>query len=252
MQTPEPPFFDRRTRLTPERVRADEMHTLHLGCFQEYVTITLWQVIEHDCYAVGTTNKEVSEALTAQWIHKELDSWCHLQKQRFPDKPVYEFQHFDLHTLGPRSNPHLSAKTAETGTLLMFTVDLVAKFKDKLPQGGRLLSAGQSLLTYLEITRNHGLRLPTAARQELVDCAVRYLTLREACGIPWKPKCHMFLHLVFESGVFGNPRFTATWVDEGLNRRLAKVCGAAAACVWAQRVLATFALEKGQAKRKRD
>ena len=248
------PLFEAHTHLTADKLAADEMHTLHLGCFQDYVAVALWRIIEQDCFAVGANNQEVSASLSVQRIHKDLGSWCRQQKHMYPDKPVYEIQHLDLKTLGPRAQPSLSAKAAETGTLLGFTVDLVTKFRNHLPEGGRLLSAGQALLKYLEITRKHGQHLPAAARQELVDCAVRYLALREPAGLPWRPKCHMFLHLVFESRVFGNPRVTGNWVDEGLNRRLAKVCAASASAVWARRVLATFAhLPKhALAKRKRD
>eukprot|EP00974_Lingulodinium_polyedra_P000255 23486-Lingulodinium_polyedra.AAC.1 len=132
------------------------MHTLHLGCFQDYVATVLWKVIDQDCFHVGAGNMEVQAVLSAQRMQKDLDAWCHQQKQQCPEKPVYVFQNFDLHTLGPRASPSLQAKAAETGTLLEFTVDLVRRFKHMLPEGGRVLSAGEALLRYLDITRNHG------------------------------------------------------------------------------------------------
>ena len=44
---------------------------------------------------------------------------------------------------------------------------------------------------------------------------------------------------------FGNPLYTGTWLDEGLNAKLASVSRGAHALVWERRVLAVCAHEKG-------
>ena len=93
----------------------------------------------------------------------------------------------------------------------------------------------------MEITRGCGPILGATARQGLVDAVVRFLTVRQSAGIPYKPKMHQMVHLAYQSGFVGNPRCIATWVDEGLNMELAAVCRSAHTAVWSRRVLATFA-----------
>eukprot|EP00974_Lingulodinium_polyedra_P041822 4015936-Lingulodinium_polyedra.AAC.1 len=51
---------------------------------------------------------------------------------------------------------------------------------------------------------------------------------------------HLCLHLVVDIGRFGNPLCTGTWLDEGLNMKLASVSRSAYSHVWSRRVLATF------------
>ena len=147
--------------------------------------------------------------------------------------------------IGTRNHKALAAKGAQSGTLLLFAVDQAAKFVEKLRLGRPLLEAGLALRRYLTVTRSHGLQLPAAARQQLVDCCVRFLSVREAADLPWKPKCHQFVHTVTEAGFFGNPLWTANWVDEGLNMQLAAVAKSANATVWSRRVLSTFRHDLG-------
>ena len=108
-----------------------------------------------------------------------------------------------------------------------------------------LLACGEAWCQYLLVTRSAGPRLVPSERQQFLDAALRFLSVREAAGLPWTPKMHLMLHLVHQSNIFGNPLHMATWVDEGLNRQLAEVCHTAHASIWEKRVLATFNHELG-------
>ena len=150
-------------------------------------------------------------------------------------------------TIGTKRHKALAAKAAQSGTLLLFAVEMAAAFAEKLRCGRPLLQTGLALKQYLAVTRSHGLKLPPAARQSLLDCCVRFLSVREAADLPFRPKMHQFVHLVADVGFFGNPLLTANWVDEGLNMQLAAVAKAAHAAVWSRRVLATFRHSLGPA-----
>jgi hypothetical protein len=167
------------------------------------------------------------------------------EKVRSPDTPLYVLGDFSLTSIGTRTNQVLRAKAAESGTLLSFAVCLANRFENQVEGGHALLIAGRALERYMTITRSSGFHLSIADRQGLVDAAIRFLCVREAAGIHYKPKMHLMLHLVVSAGRFGNPRCLGTWVDEGLNMRLAAVCRSSYASVWSRRVLATFAHPAG-------
>ena len=155
---------------------------------------------------------------------------------------MYELTDFGKESIGSRAAPVLRAKAAESGTLLYYAVHLANRLKTALPTGGPLLAAGACLVKYLDITRAHGDVLPPQAIQQLMDAAARFLVLRQSAGIPYKPKMHMMVHLVYQATTFGNPRcLGGTWEDEGLNMQLAVAARTAHAAVWSKRILATFA-----------
>ena len=166
--------------------------------------------------------------------------WYQDEKRARPDKPVYEIPEFCAATLGEAGGSAVRAKGAESGTLMAFSVSLARKFRDRLPQRGPLLACGETLLQYMQITREDGWKLPLPACQQLVDCCSRVMTLREAANIAWRPKFHMFAHLVHGARRFGNPRLLGARIDEGLNRDLAAVCKSAHCLVWSRRVMSTF------------
>lgn len=250
------PIFEPNTLLTPSALCIDEMHTMHLGVFQVYTLGVLWRVIEADAFHLGSgLGDEAGHARTALRLRRELFDWYADQKRRFPEKPVYELADFNLKVLGSKAKPHLTAKAAESGSLLEFSVDICRRFQHALPQGAALLKAGEALVSYLRITRSAGERMNVRERQGLFDAVVTFLTLRETAGLPWKPKMHLMVHLAHQAGRFGNPLAVATWHDESLNRSLASVCRTAHAAVWHKRVLATFRHSAGpdtrEAKKRR-
>ena len=240
------PLLNGRTGITCQSLVADEMHTLFLGVFQDYIAATLWQAIVEDVYNVGQgVPQEVATQLSVQRMRKYLHMWYKLQRKMCPDRPIYELQHFEVSTLGTATHRTLKAKAAESGTLLRFALAVAEQHTNCLTRGRSLVKAGEALVQYMDITRKAGWRLAPSARQGLVDSALRFCSLREACDIPFKPKQHLWLHLVVGAGHFGNPRLTATWVDEGLNMQLAAVCRSSASRVWNRRVLATFSHPAG-------
>ena len=51
------------------------------------------------------------------------------------------------------------------------------------------------------------------------------------------PKCHQFDHLLRQTPQNGNPMMYANYLDDTLNRLLAKIAGRAYSSVWETRVL---------------
>ena len=99
-----------------------------------------------------------------------------------------------------------------------------------------LRKSDKALKEFLDITRSHGLRLPTADHGRLVALCLCFLHAREPAGIPWKPKVLLAVHLVLSAGRFGYPRLLGNWIDESDNRELSLVASAAAP-IWHKRIL---------------
>jgi hypothetical protein len=150
-----------------------------------------------------------------------------------------------LSMLGSRERPTISAKAGESGTLVAFAYELATKHRAVLSDGSALVGAGAALMQYMQVSRSNPLRLSVEARQSIADALIRFVTLREAAGIVFKPKAHLVTHMIADLGRFGNPCNTGTWVDEGLNARLAAVCKSSNRAVWSQRVMAVFRHDSG-------
>jgi len=235
------PLFGARTGLGPQDLSIDEMHTMHLGVFQTFAATVFWQMLENDVYDLG---QGLSEDATIEHgvtrLRFDLEQWYQKQSREHPERPLYILQDFGRHLLSSKDKGSLGAKGAESGTLLFFAADMADLHKANLPGGLALARAGQALVQYMKITRRSPLRVAPADHQALVDTAIRFMTLREKAGIPYKPKMHLYIHLVYNSGRLGDPLHLGTWIDEGLNRQLAAVCRSAHKAVWHRRVLATF------------
>jgi len=239
------------TKLSPMEILVDEMHCVHLGVFQKYILQVLWKCITCNVWDVGDGLPEgVVLAATAQRIRSDLWAWYRAQRVARPGKPIYELSDFSVGTLGAKFAGPLHAKAAESGTLLLFALDVAIRFEAQLPGGSALVEAGRALEQYLVITRQHGPSLPPSAVQALVDAVLRFLVMREPAGIGYIPKMHEMVHLVYQSRRAGNPRHWATWEDEGLNMTLAAVARTAHPTVWSRRVLATFAHPAGPTARR--
>ena len=239
------PLFSEQTLLSPDTLCVDEMHTMHLGVFAHFVAHALWRVVVADVWQLRQDRSaEAGNVANFGVIKERLWKWYKASKvlERDGGTPVYELTHFDMLSIGGSAAPALSGpKAAETGSLLRFTTGLLRELDCSLLQNGpALLECGECLTKYLDVTRAAGPRLRSHEVQKLFDASLRFLALREAAGIPWIPKMHLMVHLIFQTPRFGNPLHCATWADESNNLQFARVCAAANPIVFERRVLATF------------
>lgn len=244
------PLFSRRSGISATAICVDELHTLHLGIFQDFVLAALWQIIEQDVFGErGGLSEDAYTAKVALVLRSRLFGWYRMEKKKNPAKPLYELADFGLATIGSKDKPALAAKAAESGTLVAWARSLVAQYRHQLPRGPALAHCGDALVEYMEATRAASLRMSARQRQATADALCKFLHFREEAGIAWKPKAHLASHMIADCVRFGNPVWTGTWLDEGLNKDLAAVCKTAHTLVWSRRVLASFAHVAGPSAR---
>ena len=154
--------------------------------------------------------------------------------------------------LGTFANPCLAVKAAECSTLLRFCRDAMFRHADKLgTQGKYLLEVGNALAGVQDLMVSSPTALDDMTLQRLVDFARRACSLREAAGVAFLPKWHLFLHICQRARFAGNPAWYNTFVDEGHNGRLAKLAAKCHRTTWFHRVLAAFRFVESRAVRRR-
>ena len=207
------PLFSRESMLSPELLCVDEMHTLHLGIFQDYILGVFWACIRADVWMLLKESEELSDQYyqeAALVLKADLFSWYKREKREHPDRPLYEMADFGLSFIGSLQRPHLHAKAAESGSLLRFASHLAHRHMAVLPHGRALVEAGLGLIAYLDATRQAPWRLDATARRDLTAGLVTSLRRREDAGVAWKPKAHLCTHMPKDAS------FLATLAKQGL------------------------------------
>ena len=137
---------------------------MHLGVFQIFVHTVLWDLIICDLWrasqGMGVQKSDANGGLRLEY---ELSQWYKKEKAA-GTRPIHEMPDFSIKTLGSRCSRELKAKAAESSTLLFFAIDMIEKHKARMSNPTRCLKLVKlSGREYMDITRSHGLRLPTAA-----------------------------------------------------------------------------------------
>ena len=177
----------------------DELHTMHLGVFKNFVGFVFNAAIKNDVFEVRSPSLAAPTQVSVERLKTDLLAWYRRNRVANTDRPQYPLQNFTVGMLGTRAAPSsLGTKAAETGTLVYHATDLVRRFTDRLPQGVELLSAGQALERYLQITRS---------AQELVcQPTTRYhkeaLCLVGRMCTPVDPKHHLMLCVTLPTRMF--------------------------------------------------
>lgn len=99
-------------------------------------------------------NLEDTRRLRFERLDGELKATCGRRKQA--KIPVSVLNESLWGVIGHCDNPQLSCKAAVSGEILRFSVEMVEKHVNSLPDGEPLLEAGRALREYLRITRAGG------------------------------------------------------------------------------------------------
>lgn len=232
------PLFDEGLGFTPSRAFAvDWLHTLSLGVFQFWCSVALHELFEVDAWQTLASTQEVRNALSTARLSSELTSWTIGQD---PARGLTRVRPLERDEFGTKLHPKFPLKGAETNTMLEFLVCVVFPRAAGVIAWGRvLLQAGQSLLTLLQLMRQHPLHFPTQAVQRFHDAAAFY---ESAMGhwLSSKPKDHMLMHLANRCQRMGGPSLYANWTDESFNRLLRDIAAKAHILTFDRRVLEEF------------
>ena len=161
--------------------------------------------------------------------------------------------------VGDREKPFMKIYVSESNAFLHFTGMLLQRYGVAL--GEARLAAAQrcqaSLAELHHLFRKHPLRMPLRDADALCKASNSVIRLFRDLHIHQVPKLHMLLHFAFMSYHSGSPSLWGCWFDESCNQDLKRVCKAAHALVWHERVLANcgavlyrFAWGSGRGKKR--
>ena len=116
---------------------------------------------------------------------------------------------------------------------------------DKIDNGRILLVAGENMIEYLNILKQHGSRLPPDVPQRLLDLCKKYLLLMQKAGCHNYPKHHLWCHMTLRSSFLGNPRSYGTFADESANGDMAKIAASSHRSTWATKSYFKYSVRYG-------
>jgi hypothetical protein len=140
------PLMDPAIGITLDVICIDNLHTMALGIYKNFVTFALWSCLRGDIYQVGQMYADVEkDEISVLRMASELKRFYKEFKRGNPHAPLSEIGDLDLKVLGSRASPSLHAKGAETEGLLAFVVFVLRLHSHILPSGGLLLAAAEAL-----------------------------------------------------------------------------------------------------------
>ena len=222
------PLFDREVGITPATtLMVDTLHTLYLGVYQRYVMHVIWHALDSNLWHVEAAQSTKDE-LGRKHLVNDLKGWY--VRNNVPQN--YRINDITDKLIGTRKAPDLKTKAGETGVLVRWATDLCQRHARSMKLGDELLAAGECLLEYMAILKEHDRIVPRSACQRLLDLCTRHISLLQLAQLPLVPKHHLMVHLTLRIPTRGNPRFYSTFLDESLNAALAKIAGASHRTTW--------------------
>ena len=104
----------------------DELHTVRLGVFKNFVVFVFNAAIKNDIFEVRSASLAARPQMSVERLEADLLAWYRRDRVANPDRPQYPLQNFTVGTLGTRGAPgSLSTLAAETRTLVYYATDLV-------------------------------------------------------------------------------------------------------------------------------
>lgn len=175
----------------------DQMHVMHLGILQKYISFVLWSLLLRNAWKVNATSQDMRLTLGVQRLRAELFGWYPTFRRDWPgEEKCTEVSDFSLKHLGPEGAFQLKTKAAMTRPLLPFCVLLLRKYEDVLPQQAGLRAAGEALDSFLVLMEAERVLVSPGGIQEAHDLAKRAIKFWLAARVPTIPKLHAFMHLV--------------------------------------------------------
>ena len=230
------PLLDPALGITLRSLTVDTLHTLQLGVMLEWCSACMWDLIEAKVWADFGTVEETIQG-TVRVLRLELKAFYRQYKvehQKSLTKVYLSRKTLNL------TNRRLRTKAAQTWGMCLFLVSKLRSCAHMLPQGGRLLLAGEALVDLVHLWESAGRVLTPAQQQAALDLWKGHMRHTKHEERVKTPKRHLMVHLLSRSAFFGNPRWYAVWRDESLNRELKKSCRVVAQSTFEDLLLLRF------------
>jgi hypothetical protein len=159
-------LFEMVPGLTYKSLALCSLHILNLGVLSRYIAYVFYFVLLRDVFDLGVSTQD---ELVTYGIKRLRDLlWDHYKEEHIADPSdnvsrVHNLTEGMLGYPNNKDNPTLHMlRGGEIQSLLTFSIKLLKRFQDKLParEVGFLIAAGEHILAYFELCRQHGRNLP--------------------------------------------------------------------------------------------
>ena len=212
-----------------ELILIDILHAVYLGVAQVWILGAFWKMMDDNAFGVVASDRATRNLLTVARIKVEIMEYY---KWKRKTETISEIETLTLSMISPRGTTGCF-KGAERKHLIGCVLEMLHR---RGYAGTSVLKSGLHLQNYIYKLDVVGNNPDERQCRDLRYHAVMHMTLATRSGIAPTPKYHQLLHMAWNTYMSGNPNLYANWVDEGLNKTLARICAAAHEQVWAARV----------------
>ena len=215
------PLLEPRLGLGIESFAIDTLHCLHLGVWLTIVRTLFWRLFSKDAWGVRGSAAEIVQVSVLR-LRNEIVSWY--KEPRVRKQCLTEITDLTAKMMGTAANPKLKVKAAECWSLVLFCPQLLATrggaLGAELPIWRDIVGG---VIRHMNVMKEQPRNMSTSATQELVDT---FHAVMQGCkrleDYPFYPQNHMWGHMIQRSLRHGNPRLTASFLDEHYNGVLKK------------------------------
>ena len=182
--------------LRTDRIQIDIMHTVYLGCAQDWLGAVCWHLIYCNTFRVADDRTEQEKAeIAVDRLRVELKVWyARIRREGAPSDFTPLDENFDWRSLGTSAAPKFVAKAAQTKTVLPFFQSLLEDHKHEIGQKGAfLLAAGAALLEFIRILREAPSNPDRPTSQVLADCFALHSHVRCSLHVDFSEILNLFI-----------------------------------------------------------
>lgn len=216
--------------VTCELLTVDLLHVFYLGVGQRFVLAAVQALVDADIYRVGCRTAQGRVEVGLLRMNVELRAW-------YRDHTSFtEVKTLQSKMLSPKASTPL--KGAATKGMIFFVRDMLRRYA----VNEHLSAAAEYLVQWVELIDASSRQPDRAAREACWHLWMSHVEAAAESGLMrLYPKHHQMIHLIGRMAIFGNPREYMNFLDESLNKGLARVAHQASfSSVWHRRVLEYF------------
>ncbi|CAK0791860.1 unnamed protein product, partial [Prorocentrum cordatum] len=187
----------------------------------------LWRALGSNMYG-ATGGEDIIREMNLRFALADYRVWW----QREDVELSYRLVTLTMAMLGAEHIRKLKTKAAKTWVLVRLATTFCEKHLGRFEGADVLGAAGQALLSYTDLLRPHGRRIPWDGRQSLLDLCLRHMFLLGQVGSPETPKSHLFARLTQGIPNWGDPKYDSTLLDESLNLTMAVIASVCHRLTW--------------------
>lgn len=220
------PIFSERVGIQPETsLTVDALHAVYLGCMKDFCRHLCWILIMGSIWRVHSTQEQIVEHGVSV-LKYELRAWYRRRHRTHPREKLTRINDLTPKMLGESpTTQKLKTKAAETWGLLLFLIDFFTANVARLEDGSQqMLDAARALARMCECFERSTWVMDAPTMQEAMDAWKEHCARTSHLPELFTPKRHVIVHMLQGMAWYGNPRFYANWVDEGLNKTLKMAC----------------------------